>query len=57
MLERSSPVDEAVPSATPFGRHVRYWGSVQVAIAIVCMLGDEAAFRPSDQRAFADVEF
>ena len=57
MLERSSPVDEAVPSATLFDRRVCYRGSVQVTIAIARVLSDEAVVRPPDQRAFTDVEF
>ena len=57
MLERSSPVDEAVPSATLFDRRVCNRGSVQVTIAIARVLSDEAVVRPPDQRAFTDVEF
>ncbi len=41
-MERSSPVDEAVPSATLLDRCVCYRGSVQVTIAIARVLSDEA---------------
>ena len=47
VLERSSPVDEAVPSATLFDRRVCNRGSVQVTIAIARVLSPSSRIRPA----------
>lgn len=56
MLKGCGAVDEAVPSATLLDRYMRYRRGVQVAMAIVSMLGDKTMLRPSNQGALADIE-